>query len=164
MNTMKQTTKSIITGTLLSLYTLSPVWAADIEIYTSLGSNATTVKPNVLFVLDTSGSMNATVTVANQAYDPSINYSGCYPSGRIYYSSSGNTPGCGSGSYFNASALQCDNAVNEYSGNTIIDPDGPLEVSGFYTTQFAQKRRNRFGNPYWDRIRIRRSSDRNFLV
>ncbi|RMH42755.1 MAG: VWA domain-containing protein, partial [Gammaproteobacteria bacterium] len=35
------------------------VWADDIEIY--VGTNAKTVRPNILFIMDTSGSMRSTV-------------------------------------------------------------------------------------------------------
>lgn len=50
----------------------------DAEIY----GGALSVKPNVLIIFDTSGSMNDDIPVA---YDPSTTYSGSYVSGRVYH-------------------------------------------------------------------------------
>lgn len=158
MSKRNLTFKSIVTGVILSFYTALPAIAEDIEIYTSLSSANVTVKPNVLFVLDTSGSMNSRVTVASAPYDPNITYSGCYGSGRIYYSSSGSTPSCWTGSYFWDSSLHCDHAWDEYDATgSKLGPTGPIESAGFYTGQVAQKR----SNNVWNSIRVRNSSDRN---
>ncbi len=43
---------------LLSMFSLHPVWADDIEIYFN-SANGANVKPNLLFILDASGSMDA---------------------------------------------------------------------------------------------------------
>ncbi|MCP4598359.1 PilC/PilY family type IV pilus protein [Neptuniibacter sp.] len=49
--------KSLVYGVLLTWYTMSPVWADDTEIYFA-GTANLIVRPNILFVLDTSGSMD----------------------------------------------------------------------------------------------------------
>lgn len=49
--------KSIVFGFFATLYTTVPVWADDTEIFFG-GSTNLTVRPNILFVMDTSGSMS----------------------------------------------------------------------------------------------------------
>ena len=148
MNRFIQTFKQIFAGLALGLYSVAPVFAADIEIYTSLSSNAVTLKPNVLFVLDTSGSMNSSVTIGSTPYDPNTTYSGCYDSSRVYYSRSGSPPSCFSRNWFYRTAFHCDSSYNTYSGGVVVSNDGPLNTAGFHTSQFAQDR-----GSYWSSIR-----------
>lgn len=54
---MCKSIKSIVYGFLLTIYATSPVWADDTEIFFG-GTTSVTVRPNILFVLDTSGSMS----------------------------------------------------------------------------------------------------------
>ena len=56
---MKITKKSFLVGVLSTLYTCTPLMADDTEIFFG-GSTNVVVQPNVLFVLDTSSSMNKT--------------------------------------------------------------------------------------------------------
>lgn len=149
--------KSLSGGLLLSLCFVMPLHAEDIKIYTNLGPGAASVQPNVLFVLDTSGSMDTEITVS-VAYDPATVYAdnGC-GTDRVYWSTSGTPPGCGSGRYFHRSALNCDHAVKEYDGaGNIISADGPLLAEGFYLGNMAQKR----GND-WRSIRTTRNGHRS---
>ena len=50
----KITLASVFLGTCIA----SPVFADDIEIYTSLGPSALVSNPNIMFLVDTSGSMD----------------------------------------------------------------------------------------------------------
>ena len=82
--------RAIALGIILSLAVNTPALADDIELYrgSSLGQDAT--MPNVLFVVDTSGSMNETVETQD-VYDPGIDYTarsfGCpIFKDRIYWS------------------------------------------------------------------------------
>ena len=73
---------SIVYGVMVSF----PAVADDIEIYTSAGPTTSTNQANVLFVLDTSGSMGNPV-VTRAPYDPTTDYSGggaCYDNNRVY--------------------------------------------------------------------------------
>ncbi len=152
MCSFKKTTGSILKGMMLALYLSTPAIADDIEIYTSLGSSATTVKPNILFILDSSGSMGEPVFGTPSApYDPTITYSGCYYGGFYYFQSAGsNPPGCYDlYNVFWKSSLQCDSALN-----------GSLSTAGFYTDQLAQHR----GSNVWDTISINLPSDWNLHV
>jgi type IV pilus assembly protein PilY1 len=139
--------KSLSGGLLLSLCFSMPLLAEDIEIYTTVDPNAASVQANVLFVLDTSGSMDRTITVTT-AYDPSTTYAndGC-GTDRIYWSTSGTPPGCGGNKYFYSSALHCDHALES------------LEAEGFYLGNMAQKRTNE-----WKSINTNNNSRRDWFI
>ena len=156
MNKFNRAVKAILAGLFLAIYASTPVIADDIEIYTSLGSSAVSIKPNILFILDTSGSMDENVYLAKEDYDPNKTYNGCYSSGYIYYSSNGAIPSCWIANAFYDTALQCDNALYEYDSNgSRTGAAGPLQTAGFYTDQIAQKR----SNNVWNTIRIWYYSD-----
>lgn len=59
MNTTSHKLKSISLGFITALMVSLPAWADDTEIYFG-GNSTTTIRPNVLFILDTSGSMDRT--------------------------------------------------------------------------------------------------------
>jgi len=63
-----------------------PAVADDIEIYTTAGTTASTSQANILFILDTSGSMSNPVQT-RPPYDPAASYSGgagCFADDRAY--------------------------------------------------------------------------------
>lgn len=62
---MKNKIKKSISSSLLTILVSSPLLADDLEIYTGAGSNDTSV--NILFMLDTSGSMSSTVSGTNES-------------------------------------------------------------------------------------------------
>jgi type IV pilus assembly protein PilY1 len=140
MRRFKYTLKSAGIGLLISMYGSVPVMADDTEIYTSLGSGSIAVKPNVLFLLDNSGSMSAnTVPNLKQRFNVVSSYTGCFDASKVYYSVDGNQPVCGSADYFALSDLHCDHANDEYNGSgSQISPNGPLEVWGTYADQLSQ--------------------------
>lgn len=145
--------KSFSAGMLLSLYCAVPVLADDTEIYTS-ESVTTDIKPNVLFVIDTSGSMSSNKITISQAYDSSTTYPDVCGTGKVYYSSSESAPSCNSGNYFDSAALNCDHALRAYDGaGNVIGPDGPLATEGFYQNNMAQSRTSNNNNtPGWKSI------------
>ncbi|HSL68703.1 MAG TPA: hypothetical protein VK864_00610, partial [Longimicrobiales bacterium] len=60
------------------------VRADDTEIFVTQAGAGTTVQPNILFVLDTSGSMNTNV-VTQLPYDPATTYAGACDPTRVYW-------------------------------------------------------------------------------
>ena len=60
--------KGIFAGVLLVIYAAFPVLADDTEIFLGTGSVSTGVQPNVLFILDNSGSMNSSAKDADGNY------------------------------------------------------------------------------------------------
>ena len=113
-------------GVALSLYAATPAIAEDIEIYTTANMGSNTIQPNVVFVMDTSGSMGATLSVP-VAYDHTRIYVGCYDPSMLYYTGTGAMPTCGSKDVILKTANTCDASVNLYDKGVIIDPLGPLE-------------------------------------
>lgn len=142
--------KHIGTGMVLALLCSSPlVLADDTELF--LGNTTSTPNngnPNILFILDTSGSMDGEV-ITQVAYDPATVYPGSCDPNRVYWrSGTGNSPSCGTDRWFNRTALMCDD------GATAID------TAGFFTDKIAQ-----FDDrPSKRRWNVIRSSKKNRLV
>ncbi len=91
---------------LLGLLAGAPLLADDIEVY--VGRGAGSVKPNVLFLLDNSGSMYATHE-SPLDYDPGRTYAGAFDPGFVYWSIDGSVPGDpNSLARFPVAANQCD--------------------------------------------------------
>lgn len=91
-----------------------PAAADDTEIF--IGQTNSGAKPNILFVLDTSGSMNTEVVVENEPYNPATTYSGSCSSSRVYWVRDSGSPfyppSCSTDNYFNLTALTCKPALN----------------------------------------------------
>ncbi len=113
---MKRTlskTAHFLTPVLATLLAAGPTVADDTEIFT--GAAFADTQPNVLFILDTSGSMDNLVE-ASANYDPAVTYDGDCPADRVYWSTSAyDVPSCSSNYWFNASALKCDAALAGFS-------------------------------------------------
>lgn len=87
--------------------------AQDIEIF--VGSNAgQTVKPNILLILDDSGSMGGTVITQNN-YDPGVNYPGSCSTSRVYWSTGGTPPNCNTNNYIELANFHCQRARNAFA-------------------------------------------------
>lgn len=74
--------------TLLSLlFAAVPTLADDTEIYgTSEIDASQRVNSNVMFIMDTSGSMGGSVAITHNTFNPASNYSGSYNTDEFYYS------------------------------------------------------------------------------
>jgi type IV pilus assembly protein PilY1 len=123
----------LLSAALVVLSCSSAAMADDSEIFT--GTAKAGVAPNILFILDTSGSMSSPVTT-QVAYDPTQTYSGSCGSSVIYFQpSSGSTPtGCGGMSSFSSTYQKCQAATPAFA--TGAGATGP----GFYTDTFVQWR------------------------
>lgn len=91
----------------------TPALADDTEVYVG-GNLTTTVHPNVLFIIDTSGSMGTVVNY--DPYVPATTYAGSCVSGRIYWSKSGTAPDCSKtpdkDNYFDTAANKCHDSID----------------------------------------------------
>ncbi|MGB5676652.1 MAG: hypothetical protein WBN36_02425, partial [Gammaproteobacteria bacterium] len=81
--------RTALLGLIYGLFTSTPAVADDIEIYTGSlsASSAFTAYANVLFIVDTSGSMDA-IVLARDDYDPSVSYGdvdGCFDANTMYF-------------------------------------------------------------------------------
>lgn len=90
----------VVAGVVLSMASVAPALADDTEIFVNQAS-ARGVRPNILFIVDTSGSMNGMVEVSKAPYDPALTYPGSCDASRLYFSrvaagpsSGGNIPVC----------------------------------------------------------------------
>jgi type IV pilus assembly protein PilY1 len=93
----------------------SSVRADDTEVFFS-SDPASTVKPNVLLILDTSGSMHTEAAKSQTPYDANHSYSvsGC-SSSSVYYSSDGSVPACNSTKQISKSNFYCTPATTAFS-------------------------------------------------
>jgi type IV pilus assembly protein PilY1 len=133
----KARARAMAAGLAFAVYTATPAIAEDIEIYTTANLGSTAIQPNVMFIMDSSGSMKTTLSVP-VAFDYTQTYVGCYDSTKLYYTAGGGIPPCGSKDVFLKASNRCDASVNLYDKGVIIDPLGPLEKHGFYADQLAQ--------------------------
>src|SRR5207253_10287860 len=133
---LKPRWQSLIAATLAVIVSGRSALADDSEIFT--GSSSSGVQPNILLILDTSGSMASTVTMQTP-FNPNTTYAGACSSTLVYFQASGGgTPsGCTGLSSFSTTYQKCQAAVN-----SLVDP-------GFYTDQFVQWR-NKNSKYFWD--------------
>lgn len=126
-----------VTTALITLSSGAPALADDTELFVGDASAQEGAYPNLLFILDNSGSMGSQPSGSSgtsQSYDPAVTYAGTCAPGRIYYLAGGgggggglpDPPECDSGAYFTTSALMC-NAAGD-----------PLNETGFYTDSIAR--------------------------
>ena len=108
----------------------APAQADDSEVFTNASFLATGVRPNVLFIIDTSGSMTEGVNV----WDPNKSYSGACPSGRIYWradiAASKIPPDCTSTQWISQDNNRCAYAVANY--NTKGKLTGGFKLNGWW--------------------------------
>jgi type IV pilus assembly protein PilY1 len=117
-----------------------PVMADDTELFVADSSQfPNAARPNILFIIDSSGSMRTEVTT-QAPFDPSTVYVGtCLPD-RVYWrTGTGDPPSCGSSRWFNRSAMMCNSALQAFVAGT-----------GQYTDRMAQYDPN--SDDRWERV------------
>jgi type IV pilus assembly protein PilY1 len=112
-------------------------YADDTEIFRGNPNNAAV--PNILLILDTSGSMGSNTVSSPVAYDPSLNYAGTDDCAgvqdRVYWSTGTGVPDCESDDWFDISLLKCKAALS----STALGTGG----TGAYLDRFIRWRDNR---------------------
>ncbi|NOQ90161.1 MAG: hypothetical protein GQ549_04370 [Gammaproteobacteria bacterium] len=182
-----QKINAVLLGLGISSSVVPVALADDTEIYTQAADAAAASNPNIMFIVDTSGSMgSSSATLVKPFYDPSDTYTAnkagttsCI-STAVYFTEDGIAPDCSQPltNYFNYSALECDHAIIGYeaddqldnAGNLIpyggkITPgqDGALLLVGTYSDQLAQYDDDATP-PRWRELSIGTSSDRDFAI
>jgi len=111
-------------GIALTWYCAAPAMADDTEIFVG---GLTRNDPNLLLIIDTSGSMDEPATAERQAYDPQVSYSGSCDANDVYWRLDlGTEPNCRQGpDSIEAEQLVCDTAVRG------------IAETGFSQVQFA---------------------------
>src|SRR5690242_7360919 len=115
MNISKAQFGSMVAGAFWMLAAGVPAQADDTELFVATSSGAG-IRPNVLFIIDNSGSMNTNV-VTQVAYNPADTYTGSScRTDRVYWrTGSGAAPNCSTDRWFNLSALKCDAAIQAFA-------------------------------------------------
>lgn len=115
--------RPLTAGILLTLFSGLPVYADDTEIFVGQGAvEGPEARPNILFIIDTSGSMDDRI-VTQPTYDPATVYAGsCSDTSRVYWVSGNSTtiPTCSgtNNNWFNLSALRCKAATDVFNTTT----------------------------------------------
>src|SRR5215510_14043768 len=92
----------------------APAQADDSEVFTNAAFLAKGVQPNVLFVFDTSGSMDTEVNV----WDSKKTYAGDCPAGRLYWKAGvadSTPPACDSDQWISVTNNRCAKSYATYS-------------------------------------------------
>ena len=87
--------RPVCAGVMVALAAVAPALADDSEIFVNQGA-ISGVRPNVLFIVDTSGSMTGLVRLSRPPYDPGTTYSGSCNRDQVYFQrdSRSGTPSC----------------------------------------------------------------------
>jgi len=101
----------------LALMSSSPAMADDTELLLVNPDPSSQPTPNVMFILDTSGSMGSSETT-NRPYDNTVTYSGSCATDTLYWTDVDVTPVCDSNNtqFVNKSSFFCDFAAQQISG------------------------------------------------
>jgi len=127
-------------GLTLTLVTCISAYADDVELLLSNQATSNETKPNIMFILDSSGSMTS-VETTQQPYDGSQIYSGNCSRDNYYWTTSGGTPLCNNDNenFFWKTSFVCEQGSVQAS------------ASGIYNDTMAQYRR-RNGTWKWRTI------------
>lgn len=117
----------VVAASLLGFATSYSAIADDIEIYVGAASDIVGVRPNILFILDTSGSMDTNV-VTQTIYDPSITYDGPCDDDNYYARSKSYGSTCYNSQRIEKEYFVCNAAISA------------LESIGYYQDRLAQYR------------------------
>ena len=131
-------------GLTLALLAGSPAWADDTELLLSTPNSTGADKPNILFILDSSGSMT-TIEKTQAPYDRNGKYSGSCSRNRYYWTEGNSIPECRSDGRYSVekTSFYCAQGVAQMS-----------EAGSYYDT-FAQYRRTNRSGFRWRPIRDR---------
>jgi type IV pilus assembly protein PilY1 len=143
MNKVIRKTTGTVLGLTLAIVSGAPALADDTELLLVAPPDRSALKPNVMFILDTSGSMT-TVQETGQPYDPNVDYSafGTCDANSLYYSDGSTTPVC--------------DALNTrfIAKNSWHCADAAIQIAGVgaYTGVLVQYRLNLSGVTEWQEL------------
>ena len=116
MNNHKRNTTGICAGILMAMLVGSPAVADDTELLLKPPPASANNRPNILFILDTSGSMN-TDEATVEPYDFAQPYGGVCDSTRIYWSDVNVVPDCvTTENYIDKDNFFCQAAIDQING------------------------------------------------
>jgi type IV pilus assembly protein PilY1 len=114
MKLLRSHTTWIMAGFAWALVAGAPALADDTELFVGTTGAGAGTQPNILLVIDTSGSMGDTVTTQS-TYSSSTVYPGSCSTSRVYWSSgTSGPPNCGTSQYVDASYMVCQAAQDAF--------------------------------------------------
>ena len=113
--------------------------ADDTEVYVAEVTSA--LQPNILFIMDTSGSMHNNSITTETPYDVGENYPGSCRDERIYWSSNGSPPSCSTDQWVPEDDFECSSATSALEGNT-----------GYYQDKASRWRDRLIFSDRWDTL------------
>jgi type IV pilus assembly protein PilY1 len=119
---MMRTAKPLIVAfaATLTLWSGGAAHADDTEIFQATPTTGAAARPNILLIIDTSGSMVDNSIDQPADYDPLLSYSGPCTASRIYYAKGSGTVSCegtGKNRYITPTQLVCKNAKSRIEGD-----------------------------------------------
>lgn len=135
---------SVLLGACYCLFIGAPSMADDTEIFGGGGAVASGLKPNILFIVDTSGSMDTLVETINVPYDPATTYPamGSCDNTYVYWiQNTGSPPDCSTTQKFPLTQLKCKSALNGFA------------LGGQYIAFKAAMYNSASGHIRWENIR-----------
>lgn len=109
MSVIRERSAWLLIGFFWAILVGSPAAADDTELFIAHANVDPGSRPNILFLIDTSGSMNTQV-LTQATYDPTVTYAGTCDPTRVYWQRGGRgrAPSCGrTDRWFNKAALKC---------------------------------------------------------
>ena len=108
--------------------------ADEAEIFVGLGNAVTAERPNILFIIDTSGSMTTNVTT-QVPFNPSTVYAGTCLADRVYFESgtdASDPPSCTNGNSVPLAAFKCQTALDQMAifGSYVATPAAQWRGAG----------------------------------
>jgi len=131
-------------GLIAVLLAGSPVWADDVELLISTPESSA-AKPNILFIIDSSGSMK-TLEKSQEPYDGKIDYNGPCDTDKYYWATNSNIPTCGDQYKILKTAFVCDSGIDQ------------ARAAGSYTDTMAMYRSRR-GKWGWRQLSRSRTTE-----
>jgi len=126
-------------GLTLALTVGTPALADDTELLLSTPNSTGADKPNILFILDTSGSMT-TIEKTQQPYDKGQAYPGSCSANRFYWTSGNSIPSCSSSNTVAIDDFHCAQGLTQ------------MADAGSFTDTMAQYRKSRRRGYRWQRL------------
>ncbi len=134
-------------ATLLTLLVGAPVWADDVELLLSTPASSNAAKPNILFIIDSSGSMT-TVETSQEPFIAGKDYTGgnCNDD-YLYWTTGTSIPTCTSEYRIKKGAFLCQQGWSQ------------INTAGSYTDTMAMFRPNKKGTWKWRQLNKKRDEN-----
>jgi type IV pilus assembly protein PilY1 len=147
MNSQDSKLVAVGASILMTLAIASPAIADDTELLLVSPTTSNATPPNIMFIIDTSGSMGDSVNTT-QPYESTDTYSGICEVDRIYWTKLDVVPSCtGNTQYVAKTDFLCNDAILRMSG------------IGAYTGIMVQYRNSGGGLARWQEFEIGNTSD-----